>query len=61
MASSNIFFDDDYIWVDIPADPADLLIKLPKERSPSMISKRECDPYKDVWCEGNRYIKNADL
>ena len=58
MSDRNIFFGGDYIWVDIPSDPTDLVIKLPADRSPSVLTYRCSDPYKNVWCEGNRYINN---
>ena len=59
MSESGIFFGGDYIWVEIPADPTDLLITLPGDRGPSVISRRNADPYKNVWCEGNRSVNLA--
>ena len=53
--SSGIFFGGDYIWIDIPADPTDLLITLPGDKAPAVITVRASDPYKNVWCEGNRF------
>ena len=61
LSSKDLFFGGDFIWIDIPEDPADLVITLPSDRAPSIFTKRPCDPYKNVWCEGNRYIKNDDL
>jgi hypothetical protein len=56
MSDRDIFFGEEFIWVEIPADPTDLLITLPGDRAPSFISTRNNDPYKNVWCEGNRLV-----
>ena len=54
MSDSGIFFGGDFIWIEIPEDPTDLLITLPKDKARPVISVRESDAYKNVWCEGNR-------
>jgi len=56
MSDSGIFFGEDFIWIDIPEDPNDLLITLPEDKAPAVITVRNSDPYKNVWCEGNRFV-----